>query len=58
MSAPAIAIARDAVMLGVWVRAWFTKRVKWAAEVYEAHRECGSLPAPQIPQPVQKKNDR
>ena len=46
MSAPAIMIARDAMMLGVWVRAWFTKRVMWAAEVYVAHRECGSRPAP------------
>jgi ceramide glucosyltransferase len=44
MSAPAIMIARDAMMLGVWVRAWFTKRVKWAAEVYDAHRESGPLP--------------
>lgn len=59
MSAPAIMIARDAVMLGVWVRAWFTKRVKWAAQVYEAHRECGPLPAPAAPAaPAQKRNDR
>ncbi len=59
MSAPAIMIARDAMMLGVWVRAWFTKRVKWAAQVYEAHRECGPLPASANPAAsAQKRNDR
>ena len=58
MSAPAIMIARDAMMLGVWVRAWFTKRVMWAAQVYDAHRESGPLPAAANPAaPARKRND-
>ena len=58
MSAPAIMIARDAMMLGVWLRAWFTKRVVWAAEVYDAHRERG-LPASANPAAsARKRNDQ
>ena len=29
-SAPAVMVARDSLMLAVWVRAWFTRRVVWA----------------------------
>lgn len=29
-SAPVVMIARDTLMLSVWVRAWFTRRVMWA----------------------------
>ena len=58
MSAPAIMVARDATMLCVWLRAWFTKRVVWAAEIYDAQRERGPLPASAAPAtPAPKRND-
>ena len=58
MSAPAIMVARDATMLCVWLRAWFTKRVVWAAEVYDAQRERGPLPASaSSATPASKRND-
>ncbi|MFV0280702.1 MAG: glycosyltransferase [Rhodoblastus sp.] len=52
VSAPFVMVARDAMMASVWLRAWFTRRVVWAAEVYEAQQERGSMPAP-----AQKRND-
>ena len=58
MIAPAIMIARDAMMLGIWLRAWFTKRVVWAAEKYDAHRERGPLSASASPAAqTRKRND-
>jgi ceramide glucosyltransferase len=58
MGAPATMIARDTVMLCVWLRAWFTRRVVWASEVYDAQRECGPLPATAVPvAPTSKRND-
>ena len=32
LSAPAVMVARDGLMLAAWVRAWFTRRVVWAGE--------------------------
>jgi len=55
VSAPAVMIARDAMMMSVWLRAWFTKRVVWAAEVYDAQQERGAAPAPATP--ARKRND-
>ena len=55
VSAPAVMVARAAMMTSVWLRAWFTKRVVWAAEVYDAQQERGAAPAPATP--AQKRND-
>ncbi|MCB1524947.1 MAG: glycosyltransferase [Rhodoblastus sp.] len=55
VSAPAVMIARDAMMASVWLRAWFTKRVVWAAEVYDSRQDRGEPPAPAAP--AQKRND-
>ncbi|MFT4098228.1 MAG: glycosyltransferase family 2 protein [Rhodoblastus sp.] len=52
VSAPAVMIARDAMMTSVWLRAWFTKRVVWAAEVYDSRQDPGAAPAP-----AEKRND-
>ncbi|MDE2577450.1 MAG: glycosyltransferase [Hyphomicrobiales bacterium] len=38
VTAPAAMVTRDAMMLGVWLRAWFTKNVVWASEKYQAHQ--------------------
>ena len=32
VSAPAVMVARDSLMLAVWMRAWFTRRVVWAGD--------------------------
>lgn len=55
VSAPAVMVARDAMMTAVWLRAWFTKRVVWAAEVYDAQQERGAAPAADAPD--EKRND-
>lgn len=55
VSAPAVMVARDAMMASVWLRAWFTKRVVWAAEVYDAQQERGAAPPPATP--AEKRND-
>ena len=55
VSAPAVMVARDAMMTSVWLRAWFTKRVVWAAEVYDAQQERGAAPAADAPD--EKRND-
>ncbi len=58
VSAPAVMIARDVMMTAVWLRAWVTKRVVWAAEVYDAHKERGPMPAAADPAALaQKRND-
>lgn len=46
VSAPAVMVARDSLMLAVWIRAWFTRRVVWAGNHVPVSRvENGSLPA-------------
>jgi len=55
VSAPAVMVARDAMMTSVWLRAWFTKRVVWAAEVYDAQQARDAAPAPATP--AEKRND-
>lgn len=58
VSAPAVMVARDAIMASIWLRAWVVKRVVWAAEVYDAHRERGPVPASATPAtPARKRND-
>ena len=55
VSAPAVMVARDAMMTSVWLRAWFTKRVVWAAEVYDSRQDRGVVPASDGP--AEKRND-
>lgn len=55
VSAPAVMVARDAMMTSVWLRAWFTKRVVWAAEVYDSRQDRGAVPA--SGGPAEKRND-
>jgi len=55
VSAPAVMVARDAIMTSVWLRAWFTKRVVWASEVYDAQQERGEAAAPAAS--AEKRND-
>ncbi|HMN73039.1 MAG TPA: glycosyltransferase [Rhodoblastus sp.] len=55
VSAPAVMVARDAMMTSVWLRAWFTRRVVWAAEVYDAQQERGAAAPPTAA--AQKRND-
>lgn len=47
-TAPLAMIARDAMMFAVWLSAWFTRNVVWAAQVFEAHRENEPAEAPQV----------
>ena len=47
-TAPLAMATRDAMMFAVWLRAWFTRKVMWAAEVFEAHRDNETAPAPQV----------
>lgn len=55
VSAPAVMVARDAMMTSVWLRAWFTKRVVWAAEVYDSRQDRCEVSDPAGP--AQKRND-
>ena len=55
MRAPAVMVARDAMMTSVWLRAWFTKRVVWAAEVYDSRQDRGVVP--DSDGPAEKRND-
>lgn len=43
-AAPAIFIAREAMMLAVWVNAWMTDRVVWAKD--KVHARVAAQPAP------------
>ncbi len=47
-TAPLAMVARDAMMFAVWLSAWFTRNVVWAAQVFEAHRENETAEAPQV----------
>jgi ceramide glucosyltransferase len=46
-AAPAVFIAREAVMLAVWVNAWMTDRVVWAKDKVHARVAPPPAPAPQ-----------
>ena len=46
-TAPLAMTARDTMMLIVWLRAWFTRKVVWAAQVMDAHRPVQTTPEPQ-----------
>jgi ceramide glucosyltransferase len=39
ITAPAVMVARDAMMVAVWLRAWFTDRVVWAEAVMPVTRD-------------------
>lgn len=43
-AAPAVFVAREAVMLAVWVNAWMTDRVVWAKD--KVHARVAAQPAP------------
>ena len=45
VTAPAVMVARDSLMLAVWIRAWFTRRVVWAGNSVPVNR-IGGLPLP------------
>ena len=47
MSAPVVMVARDMLMLGVWLRAWTTDRVMWAQERMNVARDFA--PPPESP---------
>ena len=45
LSAPAVMVARDILMLAVWVKAWFTRRVVWAGARVDVSRDADAMPA-------------
>ena len=45
LSAPAVMVARDSLMLAVWIKAWFTRRVVWAGARVDVHRVADGVPA-------------
>ena len=45
VTAPAVMVVRDSLMLAVWSRAWFTRRVVWAGNSVPVNR-IGGLPLP------------
>jgi ceramide glucosyltransferase len=44
-AAPAIFLAREALMLAVWLHAWTTTRVVWAQQTLETRAACGEANA-------------
>ena len=45
LSAPAVMVARDSLMLTVWIKAWFTRSVVWAGARVDVSRDVDGAPA-------------